>query len=271
MIDTDRLNYNSRIIRAEPQCRISACIITKNEQEKVRDCLESVCWVDEIVVVDSHSTDDTVQICREYTDRVIVRDWPGHIEQKNFAIDSASHPWILSLDADERVSETLREEIEKLRNQGLLEYADGYRMARRVNYAGHWIDHCGWYPEYKIRLFRKNKGRWGGENPHDLLSCAGSVRTLKGDLLHYSFDSISDHLKTIDFFTTISAKELFKKGKRGSVVALILRPLWCFFRMYFLQLGFLDGRAGFTICTLSSLHVFVKYAKLRELSESSPS
>lgn len=248
----------------ETRPRISVCIITRNEEKKIRDCLESVCWADEIVVVDSHSTDNTVTICREYTDRVIIRDWPGHIQQKNYAVDSTSHPWILSLDADERVSEPLRKEIMELLSHGLNE-ADGYQIARRVNYAGRWIRYCGWYPGYKIRLFRKDKGRWGGENPHDLVSCSGVVRTLKGDLLHYSFDSVSDHLKTIDFFTTISARELYKKGKRGGLCSLIFRPLWCFFKKYFLQLGFLDGRAGLTVCFLSACHVFVKYTKLREL------
>jgi len=253
----------------EPHPRISACIITKNEEGKIRDCLESVRWADEIVVVDSHSSDTTVKICREYTDKVIIRDWPGHIEQKNFAIDQATHPWILSLDADERVSDDLQEEIEQLRNSGQLEKADGYQMPRLVNYAGRWIWHCGWYPGYKIRLFRKDKGRWGGVNPHDLITCSGTVRTLKGDLLHYSFDSVSDHLKTIDFFTTISAEELHKKGKKAGLLTLIFRPIWCFFRMYFLQLGLLDKTAGLTICTLSACHTLVKYVKLRELSEKS--
>lgn len=248
---------------------ISVCIITCNEEIKIRDCLESVRWADEIVVVDSHSSDATVDICREYTDRVIVRDWPGHIEQKNFAIDSASHEWILSLDADERVSDTLRDEIEKLRADGHLEDADGYRFPRLVNYAGHWVKHCGWYPGYKTRLFRKSNGRWGGQNPHDRVNLTGTERTLKGDLLHYSFDSVSDHLKTIDSFTTISAQELYKKGKRVGILSQIFRALWCFNRMYFLQLGILDGRAGLTICTLSACHVFVKYAKLRELDNSS--
>ncbi len=248
---------------------ISVCIIAKNEEKKIRDCLESVRWADEIVVVDSHSSDTTVDICREYTDRVIIRDWPGHIEQKNFAVDSAAHDWILSLDADERVSDTLQGEIEKLRENGRLEDADGYRFPRLVNYAGHWVKHCGWYPGHKIRLFRKSKGRWGGQNPHDLVTCTGKVHTLKGDLLHYSFDSVSDHLKTIDFFTGISAEELYKKGKKVGILSQIFRSLWCFFRMYFLQIGLLDGRAGLTICTLSACHVFVKYAKLRELNNSS--
>jgi glycosyltransferase involved in cell wall biosynthesis len=247
--------------------RISVCIITGNEEKKIRDCLESVRWADEIVVVDSRSTDATVDICREFTDRIIIRDFPGHIEQKNFAVDAAAHPWILSLDADERVSGALREEIETLRDSGRLEEADGYRLPRLVNYGGRWVRHCGWYPGYKIRLFRRDKGRWGGVNPHDRVACSGTVRTLKGDILHYSFDGVSDHLKTIDFFTGISAGELYKKGKKSGVVSLLFRPVWSFFRMYFLQLGFLDGRTGLTICVLSACHVFVKYAKLRELDE----
>ena len=254
-----------------PTRPISVCIITYNEEIKIRDCLESVRWADEIVVVDSESTDSTVDICREYTDRVIIRDWPGHIEQKNFAIASASHDWILSLDADERVSDTLRREIEKLREDGRLEDADGYRFPRLVNYAGHWVKHCGWYPGYKTRLFRKSKGRWGGQNPHDRVSITGTERKLKGDLLHYSFDSVSDHLKTIDFFTGISAQELHKKGREGNLLSLIFRPIWCFLKMYFLQLGILDGRTGLIICTLSAGHVFVKYAKLRALKDNCPS
>ncbi len=243
--------------------KISVTIITKNEKDKIRDCLESVKWADEIVVVDSFSTDNTVSICREYTDKVYQREWPGHIEQKNRAIDLTSNQWVLSLDADERITKELADEICALKMEGLEKYS-AYSIPRQVFYMGKPIRHCGWYPARKLRLFDKKKSRWGGENPHDRIYCSGSVGKLRGDMLHYSFDSIASHIVTINSFTSIAALERKKKGIKGSIPKLILRAPGNFLKMYFLKMGFLDGLPGFIICVLSTMHVFVKYAKLIE-------
>jgi len=244
--------------------KISVTIITKNEERKIRECLESVRWADEIVVVDSFSTDNTTEICREYTDKVYQLPWPGHIQQKNKAVDLASNKWVLSLDADERVTPELGKEILALQKSGLEKFG-GYEIPRLVFYMGKPVLHCGWYPARKLRLFDKTKSRWGGENPHDRISCSGAVGRLKGDMLHYSFDNISAHMATIESFTSIAASERHKKGIKGTLFHLIFRPPANFIKMYFLKLGFLDALAGFIICVLSSFHVFVKYAKLLEL------
>lgn len=242
--------------------KLSACIITFNEERNIRDCLESVRFADEIVVVDSGSTDRTVEIARAMGARVIVKDWPGHIEQKNFAIDQAGGEWVLSIDADERVTPELRAEIEHAlaEPQGY----EGFSMPRLSFYLGRWIRHSGWYPDRKLRLIRRGRGRWGGVNPHDHLACDGPVRALRGDLLHYSYRDIADHLKTIDFFTTIAAREKHKRGARA-LPGMIFGPPLKFLKAYVLKLGFLDGLPGLVVAVLGSYYVFLKYAKLFEL------
>ena len=249
--------------------KLSVTIITYNEEENIRDCLQSVKWADEIVVVDSFSTDKTVEICRGYTDRVYQNRWCGFVEQKNFALSKASHNWILSIDADERVSDDLKEEIiARLKSRTTHYNVDGYYMPRRTFYVNRWILHCGWYPDYKLRLFKKDKGRWegtGGTAIHESVKVDGRVGYLKGDILHYSFRDISSHLKTINSYTSISAGEKFKKGERAGILSMLLRPPLNFLKMYFLKRGFLDGIAGFIVSILSSFHVFIKYAKMWEL------
>lgn len=247
--------------------KLSVTIITYNEEENIRDCLESVKWADEIVVLDSFSTDKTVEICREYTDKIYQNKWCGFVEQKNFALDKASHNWILSIDADERISDKLTAEIKKL----LLTDGpgfNGYYIPRKAFYIDRWILHCGWYPDYKIRLFRKDKGRWEGKEGtaiHESVKTDGMTGYLKGELLHYSFKDISSHIKTINNYTSISATENFKKGKSEGILSMLLRPPFNFFKMYILKRGFLDGIPGFIVSVLSSFHVFIKYAKMWEL------
>ncbi|MFQ5645795.1 MAG: glycosyltransferase family 2 protein [bacterium] len=240
--------------------KVSAAIITFNEEVKIRDCLESVTWADEIVVVDSRSADRTVEICREYTDKIIIRDFPGHVEQKNFAVNAASYDWILSLDADERVSGPLRKELLAVISRS--PSASGYYIPRKTFYLNRWIEHGGWYPDAKIRFFNRNSGSWGGEDPHDSVICSGKTAGLKGDILHFSFDSIDDHLDTIRKFTAISAGEKIKKGHEFSLWQITLRPVFTFMKMYLWKRGFLDGSAGFVAAVLSSYHVFIKYARI---------
>lgn len=241
--------------------KISACIISYNEEDKIEACLESLAGVaDEIIVVDSLSTDNTRQIAEKYTQRITQQAFLGHVEQKNFAVSKASHDWILSLDCDERLSEPLKASILTLKAN--LDHYDAYKMARRTFYVYRWFNHC-WYPDRKVRLFNKQKARWGGVNPHDKVVVNGDrVFTLEGDILHYSFDSISDHLSTLDRFTEIGAQEIIKKDKRVALFTPFTRGAWMFIRMYFLQRGFLDGFAGLVASTLSFVHVFVKYSKV---------
>lgn len=241
--------------------KISACIISYNEEDKIEACLQSLEGIaDEIIVVDSLSTDSTRQIAKKYTHNITQQAFLGHVEQKNLAVSKAKHDWILSLDCDERLSDKLKASI--LAHKGALERYDAYKMARRTFYVYRWFNHC-WYPDQKIRLFNTNQAQWGGVNPHDKVVVRGSrVGRLDGDILHYSFDSISDHLSTLDQFTEIGALEIIKKGKRVALYTPFTRGAWMFIRMYFLKRGFLDGFAGLVASTLSFVHVFVKYSKV---------
>ena len=240
--------------------KISACIISFNEEKKIEDCLKSLQGIaDEIVVVDSNSTDNTVAIAGKYTDRIINQDFLGFIEQKNFALEQASHDWILSLDCDERLSEELRQSILTIKDS--IEQADAYSMARKTFYVYRWLNHC-WYPDLKTRLFNRKTAHWGGTNPHDHIITEGSnIMRLPGDIQHYSFDSISDHLKTIDKFTEIGAQELIRKNKSFTIFSPLTHGSWLFFKIYILKRGFLDGFAGLVVATLSFMHVFIKYSK----------
>jgi glycosyltransferase involved in cell wall biosynthesis len=241
--------------------KLSAAIITKNEEDKVADCIASLFFADEIVVVDCGSTDRTAQIAGAGGARVVHNDWPGHVGQKNFALDQTTGDWTICLDADERVSKKLREEILlTLENPK----ADGYAIPRLVYYINRWILHCGWYPARKARLIRHGAGRWGGENPHDRLFVNGRVDALRGDVYHLSFDNVSEHLRTINGFTDIAANERAARNETAGFVSMTLRPVGTFLKMYFLKRGFLDGIPGLIISALSAYHVFCKYAKIWE-------
>ncbi|MEZ6185435.1 MAG: glycosyltransferase family 2 protein [Planctomycetota bacterium] len=244
---------------------ISACVIAFNEEAKLAACLESVAFCAELIVVDSHSTDRTREIAVERGARVIERDWPGHIEQKNFAIEQATQPWVLCLDADERVLPELRQAIEREFADG--PQADGYLLNRRNMYLGRWIKRCGWYPDRKLRLFKRGQGRWGGINPHDHVGLDEGSREarLAGDLEHLSYDGIADHLKTIDYFSTIAAEEKLSRGQRAVGLQVLLNPPWKFTKMFLLQRGFLDGWRGLIVAMLGAFYVFLRYAKLWEL------
>ncbi|MGH7504990.1 MAG: glycosyltransferase family 2 protein [Longimicrobiales bacterium] len=242
---------------------ISVCIVAMNEEDRIAACLRSADFADEWIVIDSHSSDRTREIARDLGARVIERDWPGYVEQKNFAVGEACHDWVLCLDADEWVSAELRASILEALVQP--ELADGYRMARRNRYLGRWIRHGGWYPDRKLRLFRRSRGRWDGRELHERVRVDGRVTDLAGDLLHDSYRSLSDHLRTIDRFTTLAAREKSAAGERATLLDLTLRPWGRFVRMYLLKRGFQDGWQGFVIAVTGAFYVFMKYAKLREL------
>ena len=246
-----------------PRPPVSVCIITRDEEANLPDCLASVRWAEEIVVVDSRSADRTREIAAAAGARVIERDFPGHIEQKNFAVGQATHEWVLCLDADERLSPELAASVQA----ALAGPGDraGFEFPRRTFHLGRWILHGGWYPDRKLRLFRRARGRWAGTNPHDRVEVDGPVGRLAGDLLHYSYRDLSAHLRQVDFLTTIAAREKRAKGERFRVHRLALRPAGKFLRMFILKAGFLDGVAGFVVAVTGAYYVFLKYAKLREL------
>ncbi|NUO08374.1 MAG: glycosyltransferase family 2 protein [Candidatus Brocadia sp.] len=244
---------------------ISACIITLNEESRIHDCLESIKWVDEIIVVDSFSTDKTVDICREYTSRVYQRAWPGNIDQKNYTIGLAKNDWVLCLDADERLSPGLAEEIkEAVNNPG---NSIGFFFPRRSFYLGRWICHGDWYPDYQLRFFKKGYGQWQGTNPHGRVIVDGKTRYLKHDLYHFNYKNFSHQLRTIDNYSTVFANVMTGRGRGFSLFQLIFRPLFKFIRGYFLRKGFLDGLPGFVIAVSSAFYLFVKYVKLWERAQ----
>ena len=243
--------------------KLSVTIITKNEESRLADALLSVSFADEVVVVDCGSADRTVEIARGSGAKVIHHDWPGHVAQKNFAVEQASHRWILSLDADERVSPEL---AERVRATLRAPDAAGYRVRRRAWYLSRWIEHCGWYPDARVRLFDRERARWGGIDPHDRVEVDGPVGTLDADLLHYSYDDLADHARTINSFTTIAARRYFELGRRCRARDLVFRPPLAFLNKFVLKRGFLDGLPGLVVCLLHGYYVLLKYAKLWELA-----
>lgn len=246
--------------------KISACITAGNEELNIGRCLESVKWADELIVVDSFSTDRTVEICRKYTDLVYEHRWLGYIGQKNLIKDLAEGPWILFIDADEAISPELREEILNEFETGACSSVAGYEFPRMVWYMDRWIRHGDWYPDAKLRLFRKELGKCGGSEPHDRTSVSGPVKRTKAHMYHYTYNDIADQLATINRFSGITADGWHKQGKKFRIFDLIFRPPFRFFRCYLLKRGFLDGLAGFIIACLAAYGVFIKYSKLWELS-----
>lgn len=244
---------------------ISVTLRTFNEEKNIRECLESVSWADEVIVVDSKSADNTVAIAREFTDRVFIRDWAGHIAQSQFATDQARNPWVLSMDADERVTPALRDEILSLD----LEQSpyDAYEMPRRHFFMRQWINHSAWYPDYKIRLFRKDRCRWGGYAPHDKVQVFGRSKKLQNDLIHYIYTDLAHFAATKNSYSALTAQDHYRNGKRARIIDITLRPLYAFLYRYIVRLGLLDGMAGFTISVMESHGVFMKYLKLYELQK----
>lgn len=242
---------------------ISAILITKNEEENVGDCLASLVFADEIVVVDSGSTDRTEEICRrDPRVRWFSEEWKGFGRQKNSALDKAAGPWIFCIDADERVTEELAREVGALDLPAVP--VDGYRVPRRSHFGGTWVRHGGWYPDYTVRLWRKGRGRFNDRRVHEVVQLAGAAGTLRGDLLHFTYRDTADFLERMDRYASLGAAEMRKEGKRATVIDLALRPPFTFFKMYLLRRGFLDGSLGFRLALLYARYTRAKYAKLRD-------
>ena len=244
-----------------PRPLVSACIVARDEEDRLGDCLSSLRWCDEILVVDSHSDDRTREIAAAAGARVIERDWPGHVAQKEFAIREAQNDWVFCIDADERVSPELEKEIMALRDAGFPDAA-GFSVPRVSKYLGRWIRHGTWYPDIKLRLFDRRRGRWGGRDPHDRVEVEGPIVRLRGELLHLPYRSLEEHLITIDRYTTIMARELHAEGRRAHLSDLALRPAARFFVYYVLRGGWLDGWRGLLMASLAAHYVRIKYAKL---------
>jgi glycosyltransferase involved in cell wall biosynthesis len=240
---------------------LSACIITYNEADRIEACLNSVRFCDEIIVVDSHSTDATRELARGLGARVIERDWPGYRSQKQFAIESASNDWVLCLDADERVSEPLRTEIETLRNSGFAGFA-GWWVPRITDYFGRFLRHGNAYPDRLIRLFDRRRGSWVGYEIHENTRVQGRVGRLHGHLEHYSYRSLTDHHMRMARYASLMADALYARGKRCGLTKVLLNPLWRFFRGYCLRLGFLDGWRGLVFGLVEANYVRRKYLGL---------
>ena len=247
--------------------KITAAIITFNEEKNICRCLESVRWMDELIVVDSFSTDRTVELARQYTDKVLQRAWPGHVLQKQFALEQATGDWIISLDADEELSAAAAAEMLSALADAPPE-VNGYSFPRQSFYLGRWIRHGGWYPDRKVRLVRRGHARWGGQDPHDKLVADGQTRDLQGNIIHYVYSDIAHQLRTVDSFSGITARLWLEKGKPAGLAAMLCKPVFKFFGTYVWKLGMLDGMPGLIISVISAYYVFLKYAKLWELQKS---
>jgi glycosyltransferase involved in cell wall biosynthesis len=249
--------------------KLTVTVITRNESRNVAAALESVSWADELIVVDSESTDDTVAIASRYTPRVIVRPWPGYVAQKNFAASQASHDWILSLDADERVSPELRDEIKRLLGTNIS--AAGFRLPRVTFHLGRWIRSTDWYPDYQLRLYDRRRGEWAGRHVHESVRVDGAVARLKGELQHYAYRDLAHHVETMDRYTALAARQMFEDGRRANWIDILVTPRLTIFLNYILRGGFRDGMVGLIISAMNAYYVSVKFAKLWELCSPSTS
>lgn len=239
---------------------LSVIIITKNEALNIRACLESVAWADEIIVVDSGSTDDTVAICREFTTHVYNHDWPGFGAQKNRALGYASKDWVLSLDADERITPDLRREIEAV--LGAANTVAAYRIPRLSSYCGRFMRHSGWYPDRIVRLFKRTAAHFSDDLVHERLLVEGPIGQLDGELLHYAFADAEEVLQKINHYSSAGAAMLHRRDKSATLPGAVLRGLWSFIRTYILRAGFLDGREGFMLAVANAEGTYYRYLKL---------
>ena len=243
---------------------ISAFIICQNEEANIRRCLESVKWCDEIIIVDSGSTDNTLNICSEYNTKIYQRGWPGYVAQKRYAIEQCSCEWVINIDADEELSPDLQEEIKNyLKNDD--QTVNGYQVNRVVNFLGKWWRSGGWYPEFRLRLCRRQATTWGGEDPHEKAIVSGAVKKLTAELYHYTYRDIHHQVATLNNYSSQAAKSLFKKGKKPSILKMLFNPILRWIKWYFLKQGFREGFLGLVMATLEAYYVFLKYLKLWEL------
>ncbi len=242
--------------------KISVVIITKNNETIIKECLDSILWADEIVVVDSGSTDQTTAICKNYNCKIVTTSWLGFGKTKQLGVNSTAHNWVFSIDSDEQCSPLLKDAIRKtIKNS----YYDGYRIKRRTFYLGKPIHFCGWQSDYPLRLFRKDKGNFNDRSIHEYVEINGAIGKINSLILHHSFPSISSHLLKMDHYTELGALEAISKGRRSSPQTAVLKGVFKFIKMYFLKLGILDGMAGFILCKNSAFGIYLKYLKIYEL------
>ncbi len=246
--------------------RLSAIIITKNEAANIRACLESVAWANEIIVVDSGSTDTTPEICKNLGARVYTHDWPGFGAQKNRALGYATHDWVFSIDADERVTPELRAAIEAVL-RGEPDTCAAYRVSRLSNYCGRFMRHSGWYPDHIVRLFRRDAARFSDDLVHEQLLVEGRIGELGGELLHYAFADAEEVLQKVNHYSSAGAAMMQRCGRQTTLPGAVLRGLWSFFRTYFLRAGFLDGREGFMLAVSNAEGTYYRYIKLMLLNK----
>ncbi|MCE5310863.1 MAG: glycosyltransferase family 2 protein [Acidobacteriales bacterium] len=244
--------------------KISATLITFNEERNIARAIESLRCCDEVIVIDGGSTDRTVELASNLGARVVENVWKGYADQKNYAAEKASNDWILSLDADEALSEALEAEIWRFKKSQ--PDCDGYTVPRMAQYLGRWILHSGWYPDRKIRLYDRRKARWVGKYVHESVQVDGRVGELQSNLLHFTCSSLSEHMKTMERYTTLAAEEIVSEGRKIGYRHLLLDPPWTFFRTYIPQGGFLDGFEGLAIAYMAAFYNFLKYAKARNMS-----
>jgi glycosyltransferase involved in cell wall biosynthesis len=242
---------------------VSAFIVCLNEERQIRRCLESVKWCDEIVVVDSGSTDRTLEICKEYTNKIVYRSWTGYVEQKRHALSLCSSAWVLNIDADEEVSVELAEELQALVSADNRRY-DGYYINRVSFFLNRWWRKGGWYPEYRLRFCRRLATTWGGVDPHEKASVSGDTAKCKGEMFHYSFTGLADFVKRSNTLCSHLVVSMLKRGVKCSVLDLLFRPIARFVKFYFLKRGFREGTAGFIVALIEAHTVFLKYALLWE-------
>lgn len=243
---------------------LSVILITRDEAANIRACLESVAWADEIIVVDSGSIDDTADIAREFTPHVYVHDWPGFGAQKNRALDYATKEWVFSIDADERVTPELRAEMEAVMNNP---QAGAYEVPRLSSFCGRFMRHSGWYPDYVLRLFRREAGKFTDVPVHERVVVPGRIARLTQPLLHYSYRDLDDVLEKLNRYSGAAAKAMQQRGGSGGLLKAVLHGIWSFIRTYFLRAGFLDGREGFMLAVLNAEHSYYRYLRLMLLDE----
>jgi len=248
---------------------LSAFIICCNEEQKIERALKSIAWADEILIVDSGSTDKTLEICKRYTNRIISRPWPGHRAQKDYALKECAHEWVLNIDADEEVSPELKASVMEVLTDSTPTWDKfgGFKIARIVRFMGRWWDIGGWHPEYRFRLVRKSSTVWGGIDPHEKAILKGKVGTLAGPIYHYTYKNIEDQIHSLNRLSTYSAKAMFQQGKKFNFINLIANPIFRFVKFYIFKRGFLEGKAGFVVAVHEAFSTFLKYSKLWELSD----
>jgi len=243
--------------------KLSAVVITKNEEENIQRCLESVRFADEIIIIDSGSTDKTIEIAESFNARVYSPEWRGFGPAKKAGVDKSEGDWILSIDADEEVTGHLAAEIQAVIARS--NSVSGYYVKRKTKFLGRWILHCGWYPDYVLRLFQKSRGTFDSAIVHEKVVTDGPVEYLKGELLHYSYPNLEQYFIKFNRYTTMGAEEAFRKGRKSKLTDIVIKPAASFVKHYVLNQGYLDGVEGFVLSSLSSMSVMVKYAKLRQL------